>query len=68
MGSHRRRFFFFLRGGEVVCGHTCTLKKSLGLQTREWGEWGPGASKEARGGDVQNIGHGITLGSRILMS
>lgn len=52
----------------MVCGHTCTLKKSLGLQTREWGQWGPGASKEARGGDVQNIGHGITLGSRILMS
>lgn len=62
------KLFLFLRGGEVVCGHICTLKKSLGLQTGEWGGWDKSTSKEARRGNIQNIGHQITLGSRILMS
>lgn len=52
----------------MVCGHICTLKKSLGLQAGESGGWSQGASKEARRQDIQNIEHRITLGSRILMS
>lgn len=47
------------------------FEKVTGATDQRVGSVGPGriqGGRGGRGGDVQNIGHGITLGSRILMS